>query len=106
MGKTPHTPGPWELKIEGSEEDCIVRTVVQSGNGERNLSEVALVTTGSMTDEVEHANAKLISAAPELLDSLKKAWSIIDTEFPNGYSKYSNAYNEAQEAIRKATSPE
>ena len=61
-----HTPQPWNLLTEGDEDTCIVRTVIKPG-GARNLSEVALVTTGSFSDEVEAANAQLITMCPELL---------------------------------------
>lgn len=67
--KTQHTPGPWKLLTEGDEDTFIVRTIVIEGKS-RNLSEVAFITTGSMSDDVEEANAKLIAAAPELLTSL------------------------------------
>lgn len=63
MSQTKHTPGPWKIVTNGSDEDCIVRTI--NSNGPTNLSEVCIVTTGSFSDEVELANAEFIASAPE-----------------------------------------
>lgn len=73
MEKLRIAPTPWTILQEGTEDDCIIRTIMASGNKPRNLSEVAIVTTGSFTDEVEAANAKLIAAAPDLYQALLMA---------------------------------
>jgi hypothetical protein len=70
--KVSHTPAPWSLLVEGDEDSCIVRTVMGTGNRPRNLSEVALITTGSYSDEVEDANAKLIAASPTMYAYIQK----------------------------------
>jgi hypothetical protein len=65
-----HTLGPWKLLSEG-DEDFTTRTIIIDGPP-RNLREVCIVTTGSFTDDVEKANAQLISVAPELLEALEE----------------------------------
>jgi hypothetical protein len=98
--KTTHTPAPWKLLIEGSEDDCIIRTIIIEGRP-RNLSEIALVTTGSFPDEIEEANAQLIAAAPDLLEALQVAIDSLDTGSPY----YDEVRNTCQQAINKATQP-
>lgn len=74
-----HTPGPWHVLIEqsGQDGDFITRTIVSS-DIKQNLSEVAIATTGSFDDETEAANARLIAAAPEMLEALEEAKRIIE----------------------------
>lgn len=64
-----HTPGPWILDEYGPE--FTMRTV--RGKSLGGGTEVAIITTGSYSDEVEEANARLIAAAPELLEACKQA---------------------------------
>ncbi len=56
------TPGPWRHEpYEGSHESAIIG----------NLYQIATV----QYDDFEHANARLIAAAPELLAACKAIWS-------------------------------
>lgn len=79
---TNHTPGPWTILTEGSEDDCIVRTVMGSRKAARHMNEVACITTGSFDDQTEQANAKLIAAAPELLEVAQEFDKYIES-FPD-----------------------
>lgn len=54
-----HAPEPWKFLVEG-DDDFITRTIVSSINTPRNLNEVALLTTGSFSDDVENANGERI----------------------------------------------
>jgi hypothetical protein len=78
--KTKHTPGPWHVLVENDEDVFTTRTIISDLYRSRNLSEVALCTTGSFCDDVEAANAKLIAAAPELLDALVIANEILNDD--------------------------
>lgn len=71
MGKRAFTPGPWTVNQAGpaDDEDFIFRAVIGPNMG--GGIEVAIVTTGSYSDDVEAANACLIAAAPELLEALR-----------------------------------
>jgi len=64
--ETKHTPGPWvidwnvsRLDIFGSDETALVASLRRS-------------TLSQTIDEAARANARLIAAAPELLDSLSE----------------------------------
>jgi hypothetical protein len=67
-----HTPGPWSLKDwtahdqHGAIEACGTQVVDANGH---------LVSAATVEDpsEGEEANARLIAAAPELLEALKEA---------------------------------
>lgn len=80
-----HTPGPWSV-----------------GNGSR----VTGFTVKIATDELlvggrgltSEANARLIAAAPELLEALQRLVDVVDPE--------STGWNEAVAAIAKATGAE
>jgi hypothetical protein len=59
-----HTPGPWELKSEGWKGQFIYGTD-EHAKGVRFIAKVSLDFDGA------EANARLIAAAPELLEALK-----------------------------------
>lgn len=64
MSTTKHTPGPWEAEVRTP----IGITYVWQGGTE---NAIAKVYAGVIEDA--EANARLIAAAPELLDALKDA---------------------------------
>lgn len=68
MSKPKHTPGPWKFIGEVSE----VRTVTpdptsQYGNG----TPIVSFSEWDLNSKEKQANARLIAAAPELLDALR-----------------------------------
>jgi hypothetical protein len=63
-----HTPGPWTV---GTSDDHWKREV-------RGESGKAVAFSGCFPIAEAHANAKLISAAPELLEALKDVMHLID----------------------------
>lgn len=75
--KVQHTPGPWEAEAEniyiGPDRVYQQWGVIASNTG--------ICTTGSR--DVSEANARLIAAAPELLEALKRA--VAHNESPNDY---------------------
>jgi hypothetical protein len=82
-GPITHTPGPWELgsKEHGDEYAlCIVQN--SSWRGQQFIARAEPFGAHEGMDEAE-ANARLIAAAPELLEALKAffaAWDML----PNG----------------------
>lgn len=71
---TQHTPGPWHARVhstyshiwgpDGTKRGCI---------GSVNLH-------GDTSREEREANARLIAAAPELLEALRRAWALVDSQ--------------------------
>jgi len=94
MTNTQHTPGPWSYHYERT----INRHIVRSGfAGERNIC----VTYGAGATSYEcAANARLIAAAPELLEALE---GLLNLEPPLLSAKEKKAYAIARAAIAKAT---
>lgn len=92
-----HTPGPWESTTDGIE----LSITAKNGN---------LLATLAKGDE---ANARLIAAAPELLEALK-SMNCMGGDERGGYcicprndgsapkEKHSTTCNDAREAIAKA----
>ncbi len=67
---TTHTPGPWQVTHEDPTQVC-------DSDGEmRGCSPIAQCTVG--TKRERKANARLIAAAPELLDALRKLAKLYD----------------------------
>lgn len=94
MGK--HTPGPWFYQERSDAYTHIVR-----GDGNRFITQLAQDTSG----EAE-ANARLIAAAPELLDVVKRiaASRITDTgTAPIPDLTAEEAWTLARDAYAKAT---
>ena len=86
--ETKHTPGPWKIGT-------------QPPNGEQTIGTyrglmVAVATTGAGTPTI--ANARLIAAAPELLDALLDAACALECCGKDYY-----AATKARAAIAKAT---
>ena len=67
-----HTPGPWEAKTVTS--DHVLAPTVWSKNGQ-------IAVVGPSTDhyEVMNVNARLVAAAPEMLEELKSIVRTITT---------------------------
>jgi hypothetical protein len=91
-----HTPGPWIVT-----EDSYIR----QAEGEKRLYIAALVDIPHRLEGKTEANARLIAAAPELLEALKVIANRL-TKGPrhNGKSKVQQAITAvAEAAIAKAT---
>lgn len=90
-----HTPGPWHAH----EEATIVRWGYVSTSEERNrkffIASCFDVPDLSPDANTSEANARLIAAAPELLEALREVVAISDRKH--------NAWDKAHAAIAKAT---
>lgn len=95
---TKHTPGPWG---HGNSDKPVSLMAVCFGDGAGGGTIVRFPTTGEISFNETMANARLIAAAPELLESLKVAMRVIDSFAPS-YADRIFA-DEARAAIAKAT---
>jgi len=81
-----HTPGPWEWHPgDGMWKDPV--TLVGMETGETVLHLGAMIYTGSLEVrmEVNHEDAALIAAAPDLLEACQKAlgWLLVGAPHAN-----------------------
>lgn len=90
----PHTPGPWHV----SRSSAYVR-YTQSDGTHPNICDVG---TWSATPEELVANARLIAAAPELLDSLQEMKALAEIKFGNLDPDANVLFEKAKVVIRKA----
>ncbi len=109
-----HTPGPWgdAISDDGYSVDHDSGLRVDPGLcwkpvGPRDNHAVALVVVPSsfgMDDELD-ANARLIAAAPELLEALKRLLAFVEehTEAGEVIPPHTMEHDRARAAIAKAT---
>lgn len=88
-----HTPGPWEASIQGGRFVLANDTVLLTGL--RLVAEVSGGSPASATD-----NTHLISAAPELFESLKALVGLAERR--GRLDEYRDALDVARAAIAKA----
>jgi hypothetical protein len=88
-----HTPGPWFYRLG---DGRAFRPIVQRGD------EGGFVVEG-MSRERENADAKLIAAAPELLDSLFELLARCKRQKDFNDDGDGEAFDRAEFAIKKAT---
>jgi len=77
---TLYTPGPWKYSFEGSNPDWAIVTnnsgaIVANVNSETGPN---IHTAPAMRQMPADANARLIAAAPDLLEACKTALALID----------------------------
>ena len=105
-----HTPGPWwtDAKYDGSEFGCSViaaRTDCGPLPGNPTRGQVAFATAILHTDaRKREANARLIAAAPDLLEALKAARELLSWwQGERGDDIHSAVMESADAAIAKAS---
>ncbi|HEY8343349.1 MAG TPA: hypothetical protein VIK75_10225 [Calditerricola sp.] len=95
MTQTPHTPGPWLIRAPDNgiydTDDDIANVVARGPYG--------LIT---IAEEVDVADARLIAAAPDLLDALKAAERTLAAVDMSGMS-CSAELEQVRAAIARAT---
>jgi hypothetical protein len=93
MKQTQHTPGPWrEYNAKGSRILNNWSVCNRDGTRIANIEQMP-----GQSSEEEHANARLIAAAPELLEALREM-----TE-RGGWMPSDERFIRAKAAIAKAT---
>lgn len=92
MSDTKHTPGPWNA-VELEDGNIVTGNTRHCGN-------VCELDLGTESD----ANARLIAAAPELLEALERALRWFDGDFPYGHEDVERGETAAaaRAAIEKA----
>lgn len=90
-----HTPGPWETWQAPGTSWWTVRAVYHDDMGRRVTAYPAICNAGMQPNG---ANARLIAAAPELLEALKQVVSVADRKTVE--------FDLARAAIAKATKAE
>ncbi|HGP4249070.1 TPA: hypothetical protein ACLM19_005256 [Pseudomonas aeruginosa] len=98
MSNHKHTPGPWEIERYSDGLIQIVGDVRIVSDDEENVTTV--VEAVARGDE---ANARLISAAPELLEGLKKALEPLEMYHAYGWPDRDGVIGQIKSAIAKAT---
>jgi len=89
-----HTEGPWLYQEESDAYTHIVRAVSNPGR--------ILASTPQRSDGEAEANARLIAAAPELLDALEAAEGFVDGHSESWYKSGQALLAEMRSAINKA----
>jgi hypothetical protein len=76
---TQHTPGPWTVNSEGQITDLQGRTIVPNVHAHNVPSNAFPRGSGQYVAEDDGgvANARLIAAAPDLLDALEEAIEVV-----------------------------
>lgn len=85
-----HTPAPWIVRFRPDGSSYI--SMGDPQNGPHKQADLFLCADGHESDR---ADARLIAAAPELLEALQRLVDVVDPE--------STGWNEAVAAIAKAT---
>ena len=102
--KTQHTPAPWQYYIDNGASGTRfhIESLNEHGKPQHGIALIAPNDTAStmLTMEQHRSNARLIAAAPELLEALKDLLPFTDA-FPN--TDYGKAIERARVAITKAT---
>lgn len=100
MKDTKHTPGPWICTGGRS----VVDNLLISEQQDTTFS-LAVIPNKYRPKALNEANAKLIAAAPELLEALQELineWEKIRVETHGNYV-FDNIWKRGQAAIKKAT---
>lgn len=86
-----HTKGPWRLENDG-------HVYVLIGSSDEHLAEIELEflnefdtdSSGQFSRETGEANARLIAAAPDLLEALKRLRPLLWEDIKRGHGLFSN----------------
>lgn len=91
-----HTPGPWSVHLSQSPNSSFVY-----GHDGLTVASIGLVySPGENHIDIEHANAQLIAAAPDLLEALKAANKALENLTGEGH--VNNVKAQVRETILKA----
>ena len=100
---TKHTQGPWRLAAyldSGRPNPGVIVADNPHGEGAEQVASVEWIAGGFHAEQV--ANARLIAAAPELLDALQSLVSWCRDYFPERYLDCKQV-RQAREILAKAT---
>jgi len=92
-----HTPGPWTFDWN------VARLDVFSADASRLVATLRRSAISSVIDSSAIANARLIAAAPELLEALQRTLNWLTSYPGEGTMGPDGPYEQARAAIAKAT---
>lgn len=104
MAETKWTPGEWDWSpaqgVASGKREVILRPAkvfVVSGGTSRDLAEVGL-------DRIDEANenARLMAAAPQMVDALRAAFWVMEDAFGHAGAPYNQTAHDALNAVRAA----
>jgi hypothetical protein len=98
MTKQKFTPGPWELSEPYYADMNHMRQSRQITNGEFQVARLYVEGGNSEVTEELEANARLISAAPDLVEACQNLIKIIRENIED----FPDSVIDAEEALRKA----
>ena len=101
MTEAKHTPGPWEWAEKETRFTVLPSRKPSNWQGPRNICE-RISYRGSSHWEEHRANARLIAAAPEMLEALERLESVVRLNVAFEYEACVGAVDEARAAIAKA----
>lgn len=97
---TRHTPGPWVYGFtEGNMPFADVWTLDKHPTGPGHETEHRLHLATVYTDGADDGNARLIAAAPELLDGAERSLALLEAGMPSATA----LIKDLRAAIAKAT---
>ncbi len=101
---TEHTPGPWALgRIDSAMSENFLKLAIGTKRREHAIAIIPV------DDEESLPNARLIAAAPQMLNVLVKVAELLDAAIMNcdtDREQYKVVAQTVKEAIRKATTRE
>jgi hypothetical protein len=95
MAEFTGTKGEWRISKDGTE---VTTSKIGILEGSKRICHI---TEFGKTDDEKLANAKLIAASPELLQTVIELHDLLEEHLPNWYLKHH--HNIIQKAIKKAT---
>lgn len=101
-----HTPGPWHVDEPPYEFNRYISGNAHKDGDDWVSTSVAKVLGNATSRNVTEANARLIAAAPELLDAVKELADLMDAVRDGNYAPDSFTTQPARAAIAKATGAE
>ena len=93
-----HTPGPWRVHLDA----VLVQRCDEDGTFSSAIVDCETGSSPSMPQGEREANARLIAAAPELLEAARGIVDGIDDTRPNFIPLMGNRVAHLREAIAKA----
>jgi len=100
MSAPKHTPGPWRFSSDGH--------IVSASTGERVCTPHSTLLGGKVSDQIKDLkrNARLIAAAPELLEALKACLHCFDEMTGRKPAFVEDSIAMGNEAVAKVTGGE
>lgn len=119
MSEGKHTPGPWKQSHRKQPNgDYITQVYCAGGETIANVAWYPVELGDGITGTSRGANARLIAAAPDLLEACKsfsalygRLWDVVDPEnsgflSPESVKEYDAIHAQMSAAIAKATRPQ